>query len=66
MLLFEQLEQKGYKKAGNWYMHANISINLFTKEMKSTSSKIVFYYTFENDIDINIVEKTRIFINSII
>src|SRR5690554_4897498 len=27
MLLFEQLEELGYKKAGNWYLHNNCSIN---------------------------------------
>jgi len=65
MLLFEQFESKGYKKAGNWYMHTNISINLFTKEMKSTNKKIVFHYIFEKNIDVELVEKTRMFIDSL-
>ena len=64
MLLFEKLESLGYKKAGNWYMHNNCSINLFTKEIKSTSKKVIFNYIFEKDIDIDKVEKIRIFIDS--
>lgn len=64
MLLFEQLEQLEYKKAGNWYMHNNCSINLFTKEIKSTNKNVIFCYTFEKDIDIEKVEKIRMFIDS--
>lgn len=64
MLLFEKLEQLEYKKAGNWYMHNNCSINLFTKEIKSTNKNVIFHYTFEKDIDIEKVEKIRMFIDS--
>ena len=64
MLLFEKLEQLEYKKAGNWYMHNNCSINLFTKEIKSINKKVIFHYTFEKDIDIEKVEKIRMFIDS--
>jgi hypothetical protein len=64
MLLFEQIEQLGYKQAGNWFIHNNCSINLFTKEIKSTNKKVIFHYTFEKDIDIDKIEKIRIFIDS--
>lgn len=64
MLLFEQLEQFGYRKAGNWYMHNNCSINLFTKEIKSTNKNVIFNYIFKNDVDIEKVEKIRMFLDS--
>lgn len=64
MLLFEQLEKLGYRKAGNWYMSNNCSINLFTKEIKSTNKNVIFNYTFKKDIDIEKVEKIRIFLDS--
>ncbi len=37
MLLFEKLESIGYEKKGNWYIQKNISVNLFTKEVKSSN-----------------------------
>jgi hypothetical protein len=64
MNLFEQLEELGYRKAGNWYIHNNCSINLHTKEIKSTRKNIVFNYTFEKNIDVSQVEKIRIFLDS--
>lgn len=66
MLLFEQLEKIGYKKAGNWYMHKEISVNLYTKEVKSTNKDVVFYYFFKNKIDIYLLERIRSFIEEII
>lgn len=65
MLLFEQFEQNGYKKAGNWFIHSNISVNLFTKEMKSTNCKVIFSYNFKKEVDIDTVEKARTFLDSL-
>ena len=64
MLLFEELEKLGYKKAGNWYMHNNCSVNIFTKEIKSTNRKVDFNYTFESKIDVQKVEEIRKFLDS--
>ena len=64
MLLFEELEKLGYKKAGNWYMHNHCSINLFTKDIKSTNKKVVFNYTFEKVIELKKVEEIRMFLDS--
>ena len=64
MLLFEELEKLGYKKAGNWYMHNNCSVNLFTKEIKSANRKVAFNYTFESKIDVQKVEEIRKFLDS--
>ena len=64
MLLFEQFEQLGYRKAGNWYIHNNCSLNLFTKEIKSTNKKVVFNYTFEKAIEVKKVEEIRMFLDS--
>jgi len=47
-------------------MHTNISVNLFTKEIKSTNKKIVLHYVFDKNIDIELVEKTRMFIDSLV
>ena len=47
MLLFEKLESLGYEKKGNWYIQKNISVNLFTKEVKSSNKNVLFNYVFE-------------------
>ena len=64
MLLFEKLEFLGYKKSGNWYIKENVSLNLFTKEIKSANKKVFFHYEFKNEIDINKVEEIYNFISS--
>lgn len=66
MLLFEQLEKLGYKKAGNWYMNKQISVNLYTKEVKSTNIKILFSYKFDDNIDVYKLEQIRSFIEELL
>mgnify|MGYP006995466285 CR=1 FL=1 len=64
MLLFEKLQNLGYHKAGNWYIKGCLSLNLFTKEIKSSNKKVVFNYEFKNEIDIDKVEEIYNFISS--
>lgn len=43
----ESLINDGYQKFGNWYIKGLISVNMFTKEIKS-NSKVTFSYIFNN------------------
>ena len=42
----------------------NISVNLFTKEVKSSNRKVLFNYVFEKEIDVDKCELIRAFISS--
>ena len=64
MLLFEKLESLGYEKKGNWYIQKNISVNLFTKEVKSSNRNVMFNYVFEKEVDVDKCELIRSFISS--
>ena len=64
MLLFEKLENLGYEKKGNWYIQKNISVNLFTKEVKSSNRNVLFNYTFDKEVDVDKCEFIRSFISS--
>ena len=64
MLLFEKLESLGYEKNGNWYIQKNISVNLFTKEVKSSNKNVLFNYVFEKEVDVDKCELIRLFISS--
>ena len=64
MVLFEKFESLGYEKKGNWYIKKNISVNLFTKEVKSSNRKVLFNYVFEKEIDVDKCELIRAFISS--
>ena len=64
MLLFEKLESLGYEKKGNWYIQKNISVNLFTKEVKSSNRNVLFNYTFDKEVDVDKCEFIRSFISS--
>lgn len=41
-----ELLKDGYAQFGNWYIKGIISINMFTKEIKS-NTKLHFSYTFD-------------------
>jgi len=41
-----ELLNDGYAQFGNWYIKGIISINMFTKEIKS-NTKLHFSYTFD-------------------
>lgn len=43
----ESLINNGYQKFGNWFIKESISINLFTKEIKS-NCKVKFSHIFNN------------------
>jgi hypothetical protein len=47
----KDLIENGYEKFGNWYVKGIISVNMFTKEIKSNSN-IIFRYTFDNKMTI--------------
>ena len=64
MLLFEKFESLGYEKKGNWYIQKNISVNLFTKEVKSSNKNVLFNYVFEKEVDVDKCELIRSFISS--
>jgi hypothetical protein len=64
MLLFEKLESLGYEKKSNWYIQKNISINLFTKEVKSSNRNVLFNYVFDKEVDVDKCELIRLFISS--
>lgn len=64
MLLFEKFENLGYEKKGNWYIHKNISVNLFTKEVKSSNKNVLFNYIFKEEVDVDKCELIRLFISS--
>ena len=64
MLLFEKLQSLGYRKSGNWYIKDFVSLNLFTKEIKSSSKKVSFSHNFETEINVDKVEEIYRFISS--
>ena len=64
MLLFEKFESLGYEKKGNWYIQKNISVNLFTKEVKSSNRNVIFNYFFEKEVDVDKCELIRLFLSS--
>jgi superfamily II helicase len=64
-MIFQKLLDLGYKKAGNWYMCNNCSVNLFTREIKSTNSRVSLSYTFDKSVDIDKVEQIRLFLDSL-
>ena len=65
MLLFEKFKAANYTKAGNWFMHNyNVSVNLFTKEIKSTKKDVYFSYIFKDKVDFDRCEEIRLFIES--
>jgi len=51
-LTAESLINDGYQKFGNWYIKGLISVNMFTKEIKSNNSKVTFSYIFNNGITV--------------
>jgi hypothetical protein len=64
MLLFEKLENLGYEKKGNWYIQKNISVNLFTKEVKYSNKNLSFNYIFEKEVDLDKCEAIRLLFSS--
>ena len=59
-MTYESLITDRYKKYGNWYIKGSISINLYTKEIKSNNSVVKFSHIFNNDMTVekcNHVEK---------
>lgn len=43
---YEELEKRGYRRAGNWYYNDAVSVNLFTHEVKSVRQGVSFSYIF--------------------
>lgn len=64
-MLYEELEIRGYEKHGNWYINGPCSINLHTKEIKSTYKKVTFSFTFPNDVNISQIEEIKTFLCAI-
>lgn len=51
-----ELLNDNYKQSGNWYIKGLLSVNLFTKEVKSNTSKITFSVIC-NNISIDLLNK---------
>ena len=60
-MIYEKLLNNGFKQYGNWYCSDYISVNLFTKEIKSANNKTMRFeieckeLTFEKIIEINLL-----------
>jgi hypothetical protein len=58
-MIYEKLLQNGFKQYGNWYCSDYISVNLFTKEIKSANNKKTIFsidckqLTYEKIIEVN-------------